>query len=452
VLTTDLNLGYPQQTRFVRHEVKNGLLAGIELCDTLKNEIEAALQSLRPRPKGIYSDMDSSMSSLQYDDCTEEISPVDVKQSCLAAKQAQKGVDNLDLLLHEVLETVLAEAMARDVINEIYKPRSECLDVRAVLTSSVSTKSGKTERFPIEVKGGTDIPFLHLDPQLLRYIHRNAVSNAAKYGKTGGMVNTVLQFDYAANMLTMNVINEPGDDQERIMKMGKEKADEIVFSQGATLHSGCSIISSGDGAWIISKCAKTMGGTCSISFEKERTLFTFQAKVKPIIADEIVCAKDFTVPPSTIGIAVDDSKIQRKLMHRMMSNIGVQDTMLEIIGASPAEVMGLKELMVKRLERHPESRILVLVDENLDYGGTNTEQAKMSMISGSLVMEKILKDFSPEQEQRILALVRSANDSAEDVAMYTSRTHGFIPKAPMHKERVREILAPQWTERFMHKS
>jgi hypothetical protein len=425
--------------------VKNGLLAGIELCDTVKNQMEAALKSLRPNTIWTNGDMNNSFRSIQSDN--SEDSAADVNQSCYAA---QKGVENLDLLLHEVLETVLAEAMARDVINEMYKPRSECLDVVVVLTSSVSTKSGKTERFPIEVQG-TDMPFLQLDAQLLRYIHRNAVSNAAKYGKQRGLVNTVLRYDFAAKILTMNVINEPGDDQERIMKLGKEKANEVVFSQGASLHNDGNIISSGDGAWIISKCAKTMGGTCSISFEKELTVFSFQVKVEPIVADNRVCAKDFTVPSNSVGIAVDDSKIQRKLMRRMLLNIGVQANMLFVIGETPAEVMGLKYLILEKLDQHPESRILILVDENLDYGGTTTEQAKMSMISGSLVMEQILKDLTKEQKQRILALVRSANDSAEDVIMYTSRTHGFIPKAPMHKERVREILAPQWTERFMHK-
>jgi hypothetical protein len=44
-------------------------------------------------------------------------------------KKAQKCADNLDRLLHEVLETVLAEAMARDVIVTVYKPRAESLDV-----------------------------------------------------------------------------------------------------------------------------------------------------------------------------------------------------------------------------------------------------------------------------------------------------------------------------------
>jgi hypothetical protein len=49
---------------------------------------------------------------------------------------------------------------------------------------------------------------------------------------------------------------------------------------------------------------------------------------------------------------------------------------------------------------------------------------------------------------RLLALIRSANDSAADLAMYNARAHGFFPKASMTKDRVRVSLAPLWRERF----
>jgi hypothetical protein len=37
------------------------------------------------------------------------------------------------------------------------------------------------------------------------------------------------------------------------------------------------------------------------------------------------------------------------------------------------------------------------------------------------------------------------------VALYTSRTHGFFTKAPMQRDRVRDILAPFWADRFLSK-
>jgi hypothetical protein len=89
------------------------------------------------------------------------------------------------------------------------------------------------------------------------------------------------------------------------------------------------------------------------------------------------------------------------------------------------------------------------VDENLDYGIGSVVEGEDIALSGSLIVQRILQGMSPEQESRILALVRSANDSTTDVACYIERTHGFFPKAPMQKDRVREIIAPLWAGKFM---
>ena len=84
------------------------------------------------------------------------------------------------------------------------------------------------------------------------------------------------------------------------------------------------------------------------------------------------------------------------------------------------------------------------MDENLEYF-TDTFHTKLS---GSKCLENSLRKLPAYMEARILALVRSANDSVDDVATYKARTHGFFPKASMHQNRVRELLAPMWTERF----
>ncbi|KAG7370268.1 hypothetical protein IV203_028014 [Nitzschia inconspicua] len=451
------------QTRFVRHEVKNGLLAGIELCDSLRNEIEAIRQasgsSRRPCTVHRHSlSNHSTSSSLVLDSMSirsSSTSELD-NSSCIHSRinAASNRVIDLDLLLHEVLETVLHEAMARDVIHEVYEPRSERLDVMGVLSSSVSTKSGKSDRFPIRCEG--EIPFLEMDSQLLKYIHRNAVSNATKYGKAGGNVETVLSFDSSKKLLTMKVVNEAGENQELIRKQSKEEYNRIVFSQGSTLHENShksvSAISSGDGAWIMQKCAKTMGGSCSISFDVDVTIFSFEAPVQPLLVpSEVMDPKEFEVPKNTIGIAVDDSKIQRKLMGRILTYTGVKSENSHILGESPSEVLGLKALVLGLLQDNPDSKMLILIDENLDYYNSGSVDDSVAL-SGSIIMQDILRALCPEQERRILALVRSANDSTSDVQMYIERTHGFFPKAPMQKDRVREIICPLWAGKFCSSS
>ena len=68
--------------------------------------------------------------------------------------------------------------------------------------------------------------------------------------------------------------------------------------------------------------------------------------------------------------------------------------------------------------------------------------------NSSLCVENIRKRLTPVQESRMMALVRSANDSSSDIAIYCDRAHGFLPKAPIKRDKVCETLAPMWFARF----
>lgn len=356
-----------------------------------------------------------------------------------------RRLGELDNNLHEVLDTVLAEAMARDVINESYHPRLECIDVVTLLRGACQ----HAERFPVSTKQ-LDMPFLRLDPQLLRYIHRNAVSNACKYGKQGSSVATLVAFHPETNEFELQVLNNPGEGHDKLESLG-DKASDAVFEQGSRLHQDFRIkdrfISSGDGAWIAQKCAKAMGGNCSIKFEDDMTIFSFKCPTEAVVPEEKADAADFEVPPETFAIVVDDSNIQRKLMSRILGLVGVQEDHKVVIGEKPSDVLELEKIIMDILTTKPNSKILCIVDENLDYGEKGEE---VVILSGSRIMKDILTALPPESERRVCALVRSANDSASELAMYLDRTHGFFPKAPMNRERVREILAPLWAERFQN--
>ena len=248
--------------------------------------------------------------------------------------------------------------MARDVIHEVYKPRTESLDVVSVLSSSVSTKSGKSDRFPVRSEGA--LPFLHLDSQLLKYIHRNAVSNAIKYGKHSGTVDTVLSYDAAGKIFQMTVINEKGKGHEQFVKMSKEEYNRLIFSQGTSLHGHIQplTVSAGDGAWIMQKCAKTMGGSCSITFEEDHTIFSFVTSAEPLMVSQTTDTKDFVVPETTIGVAIDDSKIQRKLMSKILGYLGIANEKTFILGESPTEILQLNDFILDLLTEFPESKTL----------------------------------------------------------------------------------------------
>ena len=50
--------------------------------------------------------------------------------------------------------------------------------------------------------------------------------------------------------------------------------------------------------------------------------------------------------------------------------------------------------------------------------------------------------------QNLLAIVRSANDSKEDLERFLERTDGFLCKSKMKKIQIQATLAPLWVSKF----
>ena len=108
--------------------------------------------------------------------------------------------------------------------------------------------------------------------------------------------------------------------------------------------------------------------------------------------------------------------------------------------------MGFNNTAKKLIENTaPGVKILIIADENLDIVEDGTHHRTLS---GSLCIEQLRQDLSDNDEARVLAVVRSANDSSHDVATYQTRTHGFVRKAPIRKGCVQELIQPLWSKRF----
>jgi hypothetical protein len=300
-------------------------------------------------------------------------------------------------------------------------------------------------------------PPLVIDPQLLRYIHQGAISNAVKYGLMGGIVETSLWYNVESKELEMTVANAPGDLHDELTTLTSEEAATVFDSPGTRLHperraSMDSEVSqtAASGAWVMEKCAKILGGSCSISFEESRTVFKLHCN-----DIECVSRKDrrskrkgnghFIFPDNTWGIAIDDSSIQRKIMNRFFSLAKIKSEKRVILGKDTEEILGFTKRVLKLIRENPSSNFLIIADENLDIveGG-----AHQSTVSGSMLVKQLREELSQEDESRILALVRSANDSSDDIALYESRAHGFLPKAPMKKDQMLELIQPWWEMRF----
>ena len=117
-----------------------------------------------------------------------------------------------------------------------------------------------------------------------------------------------------------------------------------------------------------------------------------------------------------------------------------------MLGDGADEIKGFEDFVIKFMNSHKNDYVFMVVDENLDVQGETSSES--ISISGSICVENIRRRLPYELERRLFALVRSANDSTSDIAIYNDRAHGFLPKAPIRREKVIETLAPLWLKRF----
>ena len=97
------------------------------------------------------------------------------------------------------------------------------------------------------------------------------------------------------------------------------------------------------------------------------------------------------------------------------------------------------------MKSNPNDKFLLIVDENLDIvdGGTRHET-----VSGSIATQNLLSQLDNNAKSRVLALIRSANDSDMDIQVYRKRAHGHLRKEPLKKTGNLDLIKPWWIERF----
>jgi signal transduction histidine kinase len=432
VLETTARKKDAEANRFTRHEVKNGLLAAIGLCESLKESSFVSEEDSNNLDMDHVKVPDSAdLQTGTFDDSPDYKPNITTYTS------------ELDKTLKNILNTILSEAMARDVIHGNYEPKMERVDLEKLLNDM------RNERFPVLCQP-SPLPSLYFDPQLLQYIHRNAVSNACKYGQMDGKVTTRVYYNEGSEILLMEVENLPGAHNDRLLSLGSQASD-MVFEPGKRLHDEMGLAyhsrhSAGDGAWIMRKCAETLKGKVGIRFERERTVFSFECPAS-WFGKRGVKSEIFHIPSNVWGIAIDDSSIQRKLLSKFLSHAGISESRQIIQGGKSTEIRFFDKFLTRFVQQHPQDYFLVIADENLDI----TESGALSCtLSGSEFIQRVICELSAEEERRILGLVRSANDSSEDIALYNARAHGFISKAPVRNSSVLETIAPLWEKRFSY--
>ncbi len=352
--------------------------------------------------------------------------------------------DGIQCDLNEAIDNVNAEAMAKELSNGSYMERRERFDI-ALGLSKIFAQPG------VKVSGLEDVT-IQIDPELLKHVYKNAVTNAMKYGKEGATINVELSID-EDEMLSVRVINEGGDGHEALLEL---EDPSIVFARGVRLHRRlCAgeprnnfkgIRSAGDGGWIIQKCAEAMKGTASIAFYEHSTCFTLKVPVgKPERQSDRDSRTDtsWSLPASITVVLIDDCRIQRIIVKKKFENVGVTHNSRLILRGTTEEIMNHVEFCVDLIQGDgdPTKRYLLLFDEILSTNG--------DLYSGSIMGQQILNRLSPQDNSRCLALVRSASDNASDIELYAERCHGCMQKKLNITSRETQLeLGPIIEKRF----
>ena len=359
-------------------------------------------------------------------------------------------------------------------------PCPKLVDVFGLLKHIVGQRGN---HFRFETWPATLLPVV-LDPQLLHCVYRNAISNACKYGQLNGQVVTTLTLRplttkgdahaaaadsdsrFAALELTLEVFNAPGPKHSMLLATSRQLVQDKVFAQGSRLHLDLmgtsttgtvssvstdrtvSSVSSGDGGWIMRKCARALGGNCDIDFGLAGTTFVMHCPTKrplDLSPTSTIREEVFELPRGCWGIAIDDSKMQRKVLAKLLAFAGVADDRISVVGGSADEIRGFAAMVALHVRKHTEDFHLVIVDENLDI----QQDGSRLVVSGSQTIVELRRMLSAEGlEGKLLAIVRSASDSSAEVAVFRGRAHGFIAKLPLRRDTVLRTLAPIWLDRF----
>jgi hypothetical protein len=257
-----------------------------------------------------------------------------------------------------------------------------------------------------------------------------------------------------ANTLTLRVTNAPGIQHAQLIDLPHPS---VIFERGKRLHHASvdddtNRVSSGDGGWIMHQCARALGGECSIRFDAQGTTFEL---VCPITPPRALCAGagradggaaevEFALPADVVCIGIDDSKVQRFILRKMFAALGADPGCVEIYGEHDAHLLNVAGIVVEAVRVHPEERVLVIADENLELADGC---ASMSVLSSS-EFHKVRAELDDAEMARLLLVIRSANDSRSDLARYLRSAHAVLPKRGFAKEAIFLSIAPMWRARF----
>lgn len=269
----------------------------------------------------------------------------------------------------------------------------------------------------------------------MSFICKNALSNAHKYGKKNGVINTRLAFKAETETLSLEIENEAGPNHECLLEL---QDSSVIFTKGWRLAENielCHSISSGDGGWVMKKCVDVIEGTCSYQITPTSTTFVMSCPAQKSPTEGKQLAR---LPDSLKVLAVDDSRIQVKLMQRLFVNLGVDPSAVFVHGETVEEIKQFPQFVIQSIRSSPDSTFLVVIDDNLDYLCPDT--GVMFSRKGSEMIRPILNGIR-DIEAKVVVVMRSANNGGDDKQKYFELgAHGTLDKAVLDHSVILDTL------------
>lgn len=464
--------------RFVRHEVKNGIIGAMADLDAVRSLVSSQPQQQQPSAR---SSSTSGPTRPRQRSLTGIIGlPIFVsgggfrrsRQTRAAStgplvsdtSSIIQGLDTVTRDLATTMEQVLSSNMVSEVLDGSYKPRNDLVDLGTLCSGMIVNRTAalvvNPANFVVETDGG-----------LVRHVLTNAISNASKYGDATKPINVLFRFERTNNSpvgtVFADVVNAAGPDHDKLRHMANSDAifelgtryhakDEHVSMTGAANNRS---LSAGDGAWIMRQCATALNGRCAIRFEATCTRFTFTFPVSTAPLDSYAAGpavqlgrqaglnkQRYDMPKHLAAlVALDDAPSQRRLLGRFFKGIDARVT--RVYGATDDTVATFVD-NARALVRtsSPKLRFVFFLDDQLIFQQKDGSSVTASGITLGVELRNAL--LVDGQEHRSLFLVRTAEDSTECVERCRTVLHDHFPKASMTLNTFRNELAKRWIERF----
>jgi hypothetical protein len=243
------------------------------------------------------------------------------------------------------------------------------------------------------------------------------MNNASKHGLKNEKIYVFINLDLLHNKVQIIIKNKINPQSTK-----NNDIESKLFSIGISSDSSTNRWSSGDGGWIMKKCVETLDGNCGLVIRNDEAVFTLEF---PTCFEKMV---ELNVDLSKwYFIILDDSFVQRKLFSRIFNSekwkIENKNSFIrnhKIFGECSNNIT--KDIIMHTHEiTHIFNNFVLIFDKNLDYGNT---------FECGLHIGKQIKEYfkNTYKNINIKLIMRTANDSKDDLEYYTKNTDGYILK------------------------